>query len=337
MGILPSVKRQYTLLMAAAIVLIALPHFVGPYWQHLLIYVIWFIYLCVAWHIACSTGMYSFCHTLYIGGGGYTSTLLFRHFGLSPWLGMVAGAGVALLLALALGLLCFPRRMPPLSYCVITLALAFAGIAVVYGFPVFLGGDEGFSLAFTSSNLWNYQFLSKLPYYYIILAMAIGVVAIQWIIVRSRMGLYFRAISNNERAAAAVGVNVVRYKLISLGLSAIICAVGGTFWVQYSAFVNPASIMDIRISILLFLFTVVGGLGTIWGPVLAVSILLPLGEILRAWGGTYVAGMDSIVYGTIIILIIIYMPQGIWPWLTQRLARKREVAVQQKANGLAKF
>jgi len=318
-------KPRHVLLIAAVIALCVLPHFLEIYWQHVGIYTLWFVYLCVAWNIGCSTGMVSLCHTLFIGAGAYTSTLLFLHFGISPWLGMIPGAGVALLIALAVGWLCFPRGLPPLSFVIISMALAFSGIAVVLSSPSFLGGDKGFSLFFTSPNPWNYQFISKLPYYYIILAMTIGIIATHMLIVRSKVGLYFRSINDNERGAAAAGVNIVRYKLIALGLSAFLCALAGTFWAQYSCYVNPENVMDIHLSVLLILFVTIGGFGTVWGPIFAATILVPLGEILRAEMGV-VAGLDHMVYGALIIVTIVYMPQGIWPNLIRQLAKRRELA-----------
>ena len=136
------------------------------------------------------------------------------------------------------------------------------------------------------------------------------------------MGIYFRAIHDNERVAAAAGVNVTRYKIIALVISGALTAVGGTFWAQYYRFISPHTFSP-HFGIVLILLTVIGGSRTLWGPVLGSVILIPLGEVLKTQFGEYFPGLNLIIYGVVIIAILLTLRTGILPYLAERQQRRR--------------
>lgn len=325
MGGISRLRVGYVVPTIALIAAGVLPYALGPYLLHIAIYTLWIIYLCVTWNILASCGQRSLCHPLFVGSGAYTSTLIFLHLGISPWIGMWPGVFVAIFIALGVGFLCFTSRQPPLTFALITLALNFIGVFAV-STQGFLGRNDGLRIPWSAASPKDFLFLSKLPYYYIILAMVIGALAVYRLIERSTLGLRLKAIRDNERAAAAVGVDVARHKFIALLMSAGLSAVGGTFWAQYTAFISPDNILSVTLSILLVLFVMVGGVATLWGPVIAAAVLVPLGEILRGQLGSQVPGMNLIVYGVIIVASLILMPAGIMG----RLRDQRMRFVQSK-------
>lgn len=292
----------------------AFPHFVGDYNVHVALYTIWFIYLCLAWNVSALTNMICIAHTWFLGIGGYVPALLFIHLGITPWLGMLVGILCAALLALFIFYLPFRLGLPSLSFVIYTLALVFIGYHIALG-STLLGRDWGLHLFFEADNPANFQWRSKLPYYYILLVMTIGVGAINWLILRSKVGLFFRAIKDNERVAAAAGVDVVRYKLLAIAISAGLMAPAGTLWGMYSRFVDPETLLAVHLPIKICLYTVIGGVGTFWGPIAGAATLAPLTELIRGAMGARYAGGDMTIIGIIVIIIVVLVRRGIVDWL----------------------
>ncbi len=318
----PNVLFPAGLIAALAI----LPHFLPIYWMSIVIYTLWISYICVTWNILASSGTYSLMHMLFVGGGAYLSTFLFKHFGISPWLGMLGGAAMGAVLSVAIGYLCFRYNLPTFAFFVITMAFSFIGMFVVQSIKIF-GGNEGMYIPIRSTDVWNFAFVGKLPYYYIILAMVIGAMVCAFLISRSKTGLYLRAIGAEPRVAAAMGVDVMGYKLRALAISAALSSLAGTFWAQYSGFIDPVSMLSPTTMMIVLLFVIVGGAGTTWGPLVATVILVPLGEYLRGKiTGPSFAGISTMLWAVVILILIFSLKKGILPWIEERMRNRQRSA-----------
>jgi branched-chain amino acid transport system permease protein len=164
-----------------------------------------------------------------------------------------------------------------------------------------------------NESFTNFMFhSSKLPYYYIILSFLLIALVICYFVAHSKMGYYFRAIKESHDVARALGVNVVWYRLIAIMISAFLSAMAGTFYAQYILYIDPESVMLLAISIQLVLISMLGGAGTVMGPVIGAAILIPIAEFTRIWLGHKGTGVDMLIYGFLITLISVYQPQGIW-------------------------
>jgi branched-chain amino acid transport system permease protein len=319
-------------LAVAAVLAVALPLVLGDsYWLHIVIYTLWFTYVCIAWNILAIGHQYSLMHTVFIGAGAYTSTLLFVNMKLSPWLGMLAGAAVALVLGLLVGAMCFRAKLPPLAFVLITLAMTNIAEFVAGSLPE-IGGTDGVVIMIVRDDPANFVFVDKRVSYAIVLVMVVMALAISRRVFASKLGLYLRAIYETERGAAAAGVNVFRYKMLAIGLSSVLVAPAGTFWAQYSGHVEPASTLGVHTSILIFLFVALGGVGTFWGPILGSLVLVPVGELIRFFLGAQVPGLNTVVYGVIVVVVILFMPHGAVGWLREHRASRRSVRVGVAAS-----
>ena len=296
---------------AVAIAVLAYPLvFRGPFPQHLMILVMLNAVLGSAWNLLGGfAGQVSLGQATFFGAGAYTSTLLGQHLGLSPWLGMLAGAAVAAALALAIGYPCF--RLSGHYFAIATIAIGeIVGIAVTNW--EFAGGAVGLFLTVGDEGLGALQFhSSKLGYYYVLaalLALAVGLAA--WLR-RERAGYYWRAIREDQPAARSVGVPALRYKQLAIAVSAALTALAGTFYAQYVLFIDPPSVLPLSLSIQIWLVPVLGGVGTVVGPLLGAVVLIPLSEATRVALGGSGRSLDLVVYGLLIMLIAAFEPAGL--------------------------
>jgi branched-chain amino acid transport system permease protein len=269
-------------------------------------------------------GQFSFGHAVFFGTGAYTSTLLLQQTWLgvwsSPWVGMALGALLAALLSQIIGYPVF--RLRGHYFAIATIAVGEIVQTIVINWDA-VGGARGLFVPIKRpDSLVNFQFHeSKQTYYYIALALLVLALGISRAIVRSRTGYYFRAIREDQDAAAALGIPVARYKQRAMAVSAALTALGGTFYAQYVFFIDPESVLPLSLSILVCLVAVLGGVGTLWGPILGAAILVPLGEITRVqFGGTGKA-LDLVIYGLLIMIVSVVQPGGIMA-LLQRGARR---------------
>jgi branched-chain amino acid transport system permease protein len=280
----------------------------------------------VAWNILGGyAGQVSLGHAAFYGIGAYTSTQLLLVLGLSPWLGMLAGGVAAVLFALAIGWPCF--RLKGHYFAMATIAIAEILQIVVTNWD-WLGGAVGLSLPLTETGWWGFVFnKSKVPYYYIILALLLLTLGASWLIERSFLGYYFRAIKDEPDAARSVGIDLKRYKLIAIAASSFLTALGGSFYAQKELFIDPGSTMATSLSIKIALVAILGGVGSLGGPVIGAVILTAIDEATRAIFGGTGRGTDLIIYGLLIIVVAVFYPSGVvgrWRDLEQRwVARKR--------------
>lgn len=270
-----------------------------------------------AWNILAGyAGVVSLGHNAFFGIGAYTSTLLLLHFGLSPWIGMFVGGLLATCVGLILGLVCF--RLRSHYFALATLAFGEVSYILAVSWRSLTGGSEGLALPIQPS-LYHFSFSSKLPYVYIGLALFLIGIGISYAIENSRLGYYLKAFRENEDAARALGVRTGRVRLIAMALSSFLSAVIGTFYAQYIVFVDPTSVIRIQISVQVALFVIVGGIGTTLGPAIGAMIFIPITILLRAKMGTALPGLHMIIYGIILVAVLLYIPQGIFVKLRERV------------------
>ena len=320
----------------AVILLLAIPLGVtDEYYLHVLAVVLYFAYMASAWNIVCGyTGQLSLGHSALSGIGGYISTLLLINAGLSPWIGMFVGAICATGVGVLVGWPCFRLRGP---YFALT-TIAFAEILRIWTenteeiFGLELRGAQGLSVPLKGHAPALFQFEGKVPYYYIIIAMLVAVMAITWWMERSRMGFYLKAIRADQDGAEALGVNSTRYLLSAMAVSSFLTALGGSFYAQYFRYINPERNMGLDFSIELALMGIVGGQGTVVGPVLGAFLLTPAGEITRATLGGKFPGLHLVIYGLVLILAMLFLPKGLIQPVRRLLGRKPTAARSEETT-----
>jgi len=294
-------------------VMVLVPHLFtfSSYVLHIFIMVFYFSYLSSCWNLLGGfAGQHSIGHSAFVGLGAYTSTFLFLKIGLNPWIGMVLGGVVAAMAGLFIGYLSFRYRLRGLYFVLVTIAFAEI-LAILFSNIRSLGGASGLVVPLKEESLLLFQFRSKVSYYYIILAMLTFIVLLSYLITRTRFGYYLIAIRENEEAARAVGIQVMDYKLLATSISAFLSAFGGTFYAQYTYFIDPPTVLGFGLSIEILIYPIVGGIGTILGPVIGASLLYPLAEFTRTILGAKTTGVHLMVYGSILIFIVIFAPRGI--------------------------
>ncbi|OGP96734.1 MAG: ABC transporter permease [Deltaproteobacteria bacterium RBG_16_47_11] len=284
-----------------------------PYFIHQLIFICLFAYLSASWNIIGGyAGQTSLGHSAFVGIGAYVSTLLFINLGLTPWVGMFAGGLAATLVSLIIGFPAFRLTGPyfaltTIAFCEI-LRLWVTDTETLLG--ISLKGARGILLPIKGHSPYDFQFVDKVYYYYIILMMMVLILYVCYKIENSKMGYYLRAIKGNQEAARSLGVEVTQYKLLAFAISAFFTGMGGVFYAQMVLFIIPERILGLDISIELALITIIGGRGTLFGPIFGAFLLRPLSEITAAYfGGTYL-GVHLILYGVLLMVSILFIPKG---------------------------
>lgn len=294
------------------IVLLLLPNFLKdePYVLHVCIMVFVYLSLAQAWNlIGGYAGQISFANHAFFAIGAYTSTMLLIYLNLTPWIGLFAGIAIAMCIAYLLG----SQLLHLKGHYFAVATIAFAEILKL----IFLnwrgvGAAYGLSLPLKMPSFYYLMWSSKLPYYYIFLLVAIISIILIYTIDRSKVGIYFMSIKQDEDGAEHKGIDTSYYKLLAFMISAGICALVGTLYAQYILYICPRSCIDIMMSTKCILIVLFGGLGTVAGPVLGACILIPLGEYTRIKLGGGGQGWDYIIYGLIILVIVLYQPQGVY-------------------------
>jgi branched-chain amino acid transport system permease protein len=298
-------------MLALAVIALALPLALpSPFAIDIFIRILLFAFIGVAWNLM---GGYakqlSLGHAAYFGLGAYTSTILLIRFGISPWIGILAGGVVAMLASLPIGALCFRLRGP--YFAIATIATAQVLMLLFLKFRDFAWGAEGTTLPNLGNAPLMMQFDSKAAYYYIALAMLALGLAITYRIERSWMGYYLVAVGEDEDAAEAIGVDALRVKRHIYLISAFLTALAGTFYIQYIYFIDPNTAFSFNISVEAALVSIVGGIGTLWGPVVGTILLEASSALLQSWLGSGYAGAQLTVYSAILIAVILWRPAGL--------------------------
>lgn len=295
--------------------LLALPALLSPYAMTVFIVIFFYAFLGQAWNIVGGyAGQLSIGHAAFVGVGAYTAAILTRDTGLTPWLGMFMGGAFAAALGAVIGYLGFRFGLRGFYFALLT--VAFAEIArIVTANLEATGGALGLYITFTGDPR-QFQFSSNLPHYYIALALMLGATGVAGGIERRRLGAYLAAIRDDEAASEALGVNSFRYKMIAIVISAFLTGMGGTFYAFYFLSLQPNTVFGVPFSVEIALRAIVGGSGTLLGPILGSFLLTPLAEFSRAYfatGGW--TGVHLIAYGLLLIAVVLFLPQGVYPYL----------------------
>ena len=314
--------RARGLLATLLVALIVAPFVADRYLVSVLTLIFYFAYVGQAWNLMMGyAGQLSLGHALYVGLGAYVAALLWFYFGIGPWLGVFAAIAVAMIAGAAVGWLGFRFGVEGVYFALLTIAAAeFTRIA--FDHLRFAGGSGGLFLPYEEQRLgewWNLRGGQWL-FYYLALALACGGVAVAAWLGRSRLGYHWVAVREDETAARALGINVFRAKMTAVLVSSGMTAIGGVFYAFYNNNLFPGQIFDMGHSIELILAPIVGGLGTVFGPVVGAFVLTPLGEgliALTARLGIDAPGVKAVFYGLTLVVIVYFRPSGVWPWLAR--------------------
>ncbi len=315
--------------LVAAVVLIGLPLvYKQPYHLHVLVLILIWSFAYTSWSVMGRFGLVSLGHGGFMGVGAYVTALLWNHFGLSPWIGIPLALVAAGLLALIVAWPCFRFRITGHYFALVTLALSGIVLQIITATRDYTGGSLGYTPDRTKgSAIAALQFVDKETWYYIALgAWAAGLI-IWYLIDRSMMRGALEAISEDEDAAAAAGVNVTFEKLKITILSAVMTAFAGALYCQYQMFISPDTVSGIAISLQMVFAVVVGGIYVALGPTMGAVITILMAETLRIFFGTAAVGWDNLVYGALLVTFIIFLPKGILGSLLAGLGRKRGPSV----------
>jgi branched-chain amino acid transport system permease protein len=309
---------------AVIAVLVALPLFpslLNSYAVTIFTLIFFYGFLGQSWNIVGGyAGQLSAGHAAFVGVGAYTSAVLFTRFGVTPWIGMFIGGALAAALGAVIGYLGF--RFGLRGFYFVLLTVAFAEVCrIVASNTEAVGGALGLYITFTG-NPRQFQFQDPRAHYYIALALLLLATAVVAVMERRRFGIYLGAIREDEIASEALGVNAFRAKLLAMVLSSFLTGLGGTFYAFYLLSLQPGAVFGIPLSVEIILRPIVGGAGTLLGPILGSFILTPLGEVSRYYfGQSGYHGAHLIVYGALLITVVLFLPQGAYPFLARLFRR----------------
>jgi branched-chain amino acid transport system permease protein len=326
MGLLTDGLPRRALVLLALLLALAVvaPFCVGDYWLTVLILILYFAYTGQAWNIMMGfAGQLSLGHALFVGLGAYTTAILFTYYGIPPWIGLIAAVAVTVACGAIIGFLAFRFRVAGVYFAILT--IAFAEFART-GFDnwSFANGAAGLFLPvaqYTHNDLWQLRGHPAM-FYYILLAATVLVFVASRLILKSRLGFYCLAIREDEQAARASGVNTFRYKMYAVMISAGMTSFAGMFYAFFYNNLFPEQVFNISRSIEIILAPLVGGVGTLGGPIFGAFVLEGLAEGLHNLLDTFgidIPGIKQVVFGAVLLLVVIALPEGLWPWIARRL------------------
>jgi len=317
-------RRTLVLLGVLLAALLAAPWLANDYLLTVLIIILYFAYTGQAWNVMMGfAGQLSLGHAIYVGLGGYAAAALYVHFGVGPWIGLFAAVAIAAACGAIIGFLAFRFGVAGVYFAILTIAFAeFARI----GFDHFgwVGGSSGFFLPvanYARNDLWNLRG-NPAMFYYVMLALTVAAFVLCHALLRSRVGYYWQAIREDEIAARSLGIDTFRYKMYAVVISAAMTAVAGVFFAFYYNNLFPEQVFQVSRSIELILGPIIGGTGTLFGPVIGAFLLTGLSEavqqLLTAFG-LDIPGVKQVFYGVCLLAVVMVVPDGVWPWLARKL------------------
>lgn len=301
--------KKITIAILTAILLL-IPVFVdNNYVITTLVYCFVFASLGVAWNMIGGYGaQISWCHAVFVAMGAYSSMILFKKFNITPFISMFVGMALAFFLATLIGLGTFRLRGPFFSLSTI----AFAEIVriIIQYWGGLTGGASGYSVPFKGENFFNLMFYNDVPFYYIMLTiLAVVIIFTAWF-EHSKNGYYLGAIKGDEDAAISLGIDSFKVKLHTFQISAVIAAAVGTFYGFFLTFIDPPSICSLDFSVKIGIGAIIGGIGTLWGPVLGAFVVNIMTQLLNSWFSD-IGGLSQCLYGLALVLVVIFRPSGL--------------------------
>lgn len=278
-----------------------------------------FIGLAMAWNIVGGIGgQLSLGHSVFIGLGALLPAAMLLKLSVPLWVGIVCAAIISSLLGAGLSWLTFRFRLGHLYFALVTLAVGELGRIIVIG-TEFLGGASGLLIQYKPWSIFGIQLSVATQSLIFALAFAALSIVVTYCLLQSKLGFRLRALKGNEDAAQAIGIDLLRSKTVAMVISAVLSSLGGSVFAQYNGFVDPEVVASPILIISIILFTAIGGIGTIWGPVLGVAILFPFGEILRGLLANSLPGLHLVIFGVTLVAVIRLMPNGLVGWLRRHL------------------
>jgi branched-chain amino acid transport system permease protein len=261
-------------------------------------------------------GQFSIGHAGFFGIGAYTSTLLYLRYGLTPWVGMLIGGGLAAVVSFLVFYPCFRLR----GICFTMASLAFAEILLIISiyWVSLTKGNVGLLILFKPS-FTHLMFSEKIYYAYIALLYMGFVFVVSVVVKETKLGSHLIGIREDEDAAESLGVRSARCKAYAMMISSFLAALGGTIYAQYVQFIDPDTLFDVAISVRFALLAIIGGMGTAIGPIIGSAILTPLDTMLRGWLGGAYAGLGFLTYGIVLIACVLALPEGVMKWVRDNI------------------
>ncbi len=315
-------RRQTIAAGILTLVLLALPLIASDFHLSLLGLIFLHAIVGIGWNLMMGfAGQLSLGHALYFGTGAYVVAVLSERFGISPWIGMVPAFIIPALLGIVIGALGFRFSVRGVYFALLTIAFAeFARI--LFEHWDYVGKTSGYFFAALTPR--NRPLVSlrggAMFFYYALLVTMVGAWLLSSLLVNSRVGYFWRAIREDEDAARALGVQALRMKLLAVGISGGITGIAGGWFALINGSLFPDSVLGMRVSIDFIVAPIVGGLGTLFGPILGAFIVVPLNELSRdLTQASGINGLNLLIYGVLLMVIIVFAPQGCWPWIARRL------------------
>jgi branched-chain amino acid transport system permease protein len=302
----------------------------NPYWGDILTMTFLLGALSLSWNILGGYGgQFSLGHAGFFGIGAYTSTLLLIHYHLNPWIGMLLGGILAAAVGGVVFYPCF--RLKGIFFCLATLAFQEVVKISAVHFRGLTGGAMGISLPF-KAGLANMMFRGKTGYMLISLTFLIIIALVTLAIERSRFGYKLVALREDEDATETLGISTSKCKLFAAMISAFFAGCLGTFYAHYSSLVDPHSVFDMMLSVEFVIFAILGGVGTVLGPILGAFALVPIDALMRGYLGQGQQGVSFFAYGMLLTGVVIFLPKGILSWITSPLNRLFEALSREKTR-----
>lgn len=324
-------SRTQTWLLHGGLLLLALVFpFVFPsaFMINFGVLALFYAFIGQAWNIAGGfAGQLSFGHVVFFGAGAYASTILQMRFGFNPWFGLPISALAGALVGWVIAVLSFRAGLKGSYFALITLAFAEV-LRIVANSVEITGGGLGMLIP-AKPSMANLQFPERIGFYYLILALTVASVAIAIWLKNSRFGAQLAAIRENEDAARALGINTFKEKVKVMMLSGAIAGVGGCFFAQYFLYIDPTIVFGVDKSVEMLLVSMIGGAGTIYGPLIGAVLLAGISDVTRAVFD--VQGLSLVIYGALLVVIIAFLPNGLID-LFQRLGRRKPAARAEVAK-----
>lgn len=330
-------------------VLLLLPFYVqSTYALHMMILIFISVIMGSSWNVLGGyTGQYSVGHAAYFGVGAYTTMTLLQFKQVAPWIGIWAGAGLALVVALVIGAICFRLRGPYFVLASIAVAEIFRVSAL--NLKNLTNGAEGVLVTeippLMAGDFMVTDWVSKVPFYYVSLLVALAIIGVSAIVRHSKLGYFFLAVREDQDAAHSLGINLTGYKNTALSISAVFTSLAGSIYALYVGFIDPSTVLGLDLSVQIVMICIIGGIGTIFGPVIGALVLVPLSEALRsnmitealikagavnAESATgvflkeHLSHAHVLIYGILVVITILFMPEGLLGF-AKKIWRKRSV------------
>ena len=339
--------RPLLICMVVAASLFVFPWLViSPYLLHLMILLFLSVAMGESWNVIGGyCGQYSVGHAAYFGVGAYAALMLLQYKHIAPWWGVWVAIAAALVISLLIGTICFRLRGP--YFVLASIAVAEIIRLVVLNWKQLTNGAEGILLVDIPPLMLGGRlvtdWLSKTPFYYLGLILALATLLVNYLVQHSKLGYYLQAIREDQDAAHSLGINLSFYKNVALAISALFTALSGVFYGLYIGFIDPASVLGVDLSVQMVLICIIGGIGTNFGPVVGALVLVPLSEALRAnllskflfsigvvqetsrVGGFLkenLAHAHVLIYGILVVVVILFMPDGVLGFGKKLIARR---------------